>query len=42
MATKQHTSIPYAALAAIIAALAIGFVPVAALVALNAQMETVR
>jgi hypothetical protein len=39
MATKPHTSLPYAALASIALALAIGSVPVATLIALNAQVQ---
>lgn len=42
MATKHHTSIPFAALASLALALAIGSLPVAALVALNATAEALK
>lgn len=42
MATKHHNSIPVAALAAVLLALAIGSVPVATLFALSAQMEALQ
>jgi hypothetical protein len=42
MATKHHTHVPLSALAAILAALLIGSMPVAALVALGSRMEAVK
>jgi hypothetical protein len=41
-ASKHHNPVPVAALAAILAALLIGSMPVAALVALGSRMEVVQ
>jgi len=42
MATKHHTNVPISALAAIIAALLIGSLPVATLVALGSRAEMMK
>jgi len=42
MACRQHSDVRLAAIAAIFAALAIGSLPVAALVALGSHMESVK
>jgi hypothetical protein len=39
MASRQHTNVPVAAIAAMFAALAIGSIPVAAMLAIASQME---
>ena len=42
MASRHHTHVPMSALAAIVAALLIGSLPVATLVALGSHVETLK